>query len=301
MKTCPKCAYQRTDKDSATPDYECPKCGVIYNKAEKNLEMLQNLKLIENAKKQERQNRFKKLAKKKELLLVNIKKIFLFSKGKPFASAIVLLFIFFGITFGYLYFQKKEQQDLYLTKLHLANALIPMAVASCTEMYETYSGEWRRAINDREDFNNVISLIHAAYLDTGAINQIERQKEDIENILKDLNALPDNLPEAHKKTIELFGIYSQLNSLATAPSGSLMSYNNKFHELQSSLISKLNEIKVTLPQNEKINEAVSNFVKEYTSNETQVTLKQNEKLNEMTKAIKAMSEDIKKNHKNKLQ
>lgn len=30
--TCPKCAYVRQPTDTA-PDYECPKCGVIYSKA----------------------------------------------------------------------------------------------------------------------------------------------------------------------------------------------------------------------------------------------------------------------------
>jgi len=28
---CPKCSYERTSADKA-PDYECPKCGIIYNK-----------------------------------------------------------------------------------------------------------------------------------------------------------------------------------------------------------------------------------------------------------------------------
>lgn len=28
---CPKCSYERTPVDK-TPDYECPKCGIIYNK-----------------------------------------------------------------------------------------------------------------------------------------------------------------------------------------------------------------------------------------------------------------------------
>ncbi len=32
MKTCPKCRYTRTPSDTA-PEYECPKCGVIYAKA----------------------------------------------------------------------------------------------------------------------------------------------------------------------------------------------------------------------------------------------------------------------------
>ena len=33
MKICPKCGYQRTKGDDIHPDYECPKCKVIYAKA----------------------------------------------------------------------------------------------------------------------------------------------------------------------------------------------------------------------------------------------------------------------------
>lgn len=31
MKTCPKCDYERTPTDTS-PDYECPSCGVVYEK-----------------------------------------------------------------------------------------------------------------------------------------------------------------------------------------------------------------------------------------------------------------------------
>jgi len=253
-----------------------------------------------------------------ELLLINIKKIFLFPKKTPFVSVIVLLFIFFGITFGYLYYQKKEQQqqqqqlqqlqeqqqlqqlqeqqqkELYLTKLHLAISLIPISATWCNKMCETYSTAWNKAIEDQVDFNTALSLTHALADDLGDINQIERQKKDIESILKNLNALPDYLPEVHKKTIEFFGIYAQLSSLAINPSGSLMSYNNKVHELQSNLVSKSNELQVSLPQNEKINEAVSILVKDFISNELKSSLKQREKENEMVKRIKAATEELDK-------
>lgn len=33
MKICPKCGYQKTKNDDIYPDHECPKCGVIYAKA----------------------------------------------------------------------------------------------------------------------------------------------------------------------------------------------------------------------------------------------------------------------------
>lgn len=35
MKICPKCQYQRQSTDTA-PDYECPKCGIVYAKYDPN-------------------------------------------------------------------------------------------------------------------------------------------------------------------------------------------------------------------------------------------------------------------------
>jgi hypothetical protein len=29
---CPKCSYVRQEKDSVVPDWQCPKCGVVYSK-----------------------------------------------------------------------------------------------------------------------------------------------------------------------------------------------------------------------------------------------------------------------------
>ena len=36
-KKCPKCGTERQEKDSITPSYECPSCGIIYAKYEKIL------------------------------------------------------------------------------------------------------------------------------------------------------------------------------------------------------------------------------------------------------------------------
>lgn len=39
-RLCPKCGYQRRESDRLVPDYECPKCGVVYAKYEKHLASL---------------------------------------------------------------------------------------------------------------------------------------------------------------------------------------------------------------------------------------------------------------------
>ena len=55
---CPKCAYQRTQKDDINvPDYECPNCGIIYAKykprqSETSKQILTNIKANRDAKNQ---------------------------------------------------------------------------------------------------------------------------------------------------------------------------------------------------------------------------------------------------------
>lgn len=53
MTTCPKCHYVRQPSDTA-PDYECPKCGIIYAKFDPNSEA-RRLSLLE----QQRQGRLR--------------------------------------------------------------------------------------------------------------------------------------------------------------------------------------------------------------------------------------------------
>ncbi len=47
MKVCPECKYERTIQDNLLyPDYECPSCGIIFekDKAQKSLADLERKK-----------------------------------------------------------------------------------------------------------------------------------------------------------------------------------------------------------------------------------------------------------------
>ena len=64
MKICPECKYRRTAKDNRLfPDYECPACGIIFekDKARKALAELEEQRQIERKAKQE------KIKKEREL------------------------------------------------------------------------------------------------------------------------------------------------------------------------------------------------------------------------------------------
>lgn len=66
-QTCKNCNYQRQDSDFA-PDYECPKCGVVYAKAEKYIDIKANkvLKDIEIKRLQEKKIKDKQEKKEKD-------------------------------------------------------------------------------------------------------------------------------------------------------------------------------------------------------------------------------------------
>src|SRR5262249_13568660 len=38
---CPKCNYERQEKDSIVPDWQCPKCGLAYAKVQAKLDQVQ--------------------------------------------------------------------------------------------------------------------------------------------------------------------------------------------------------------------------------------------------------------------
>lgn len=42
---CPKCHYVRQPKDSIVPDWQCPKCGVVYSKAQASLNKFVKIRL----------------------------------------------------------------------------------------------------------------------------------------------------------------------------------------------------------------------------------------------------------------
>lgn len=46
---CPKCGYVREPKDSIVPDWQCPKCGVAYAKAQASLNKFVKVRLTSGA------------------------------------------------------------------------------------------------------------------------------------------------------------------------------------------------------------------------------------------------------------
>ena len=63
MKICPECKYERTIQDNLLyPDYECPSCGIIFEKDKAKKALAE----LENQREQERKAKRQKLKKEEE-------------------------------------------------------------------------------------------------------------------------------------------------------------------------------------------------------------------------------------------
>lgn len=230
--TCPKCGNLK-----GINDIECAHCGIIFEKYKK----IQKKIAEKNKKKEEH-----RLEKEKIKIKEKIRNIL---SPSPIKIISVLLIIALSI-FGFNFYKKNKQENDYEKNLRLANAVIALSTIKCIEMCEKYLTVWREAIEDKynSDFNDDIREQMSRFILYGHIKEINQSKELAESLLQKLNQPPDLYFEAHKKIVALYGVYSQIHSLAQSPSGSLMSYNKQVNDLQSNFIKIINELKVLLPK-----------------------------------------------------
>ena len=233
--TCPKCGHIKPRNE-----LECPQCGIIYKK----YEIVKNRRL-EEAKEIKDQDEIKK----EELTQKNMNKTNKAFKPSLITILIILLVLCVLIGSAYLYLNYKHDRE-YLSNLRVANSIMALSTIKCVVMSEQYSTVWREAINDKYnfDFNDDIRDQRRKFEQHGDIEKIEVSKQLAEELLQKLNQPNDLYPQAHRKIVELYGVYSQLHSLAQSPSGTLMTYNKQVNELQSEYIKIINELKVLLPK-----------------------------------------------------
>jgi len=257
---CPKCG-----RPVAPNSEECPECGIIFAKYYSYLKKKQD----EDANEQKRKPRSN--TKEKGALPNNTKGL---GKGKrqgktPLYStpttrkavSALLLVVICGFAI-YLYKRQQMQQQEqerkeYVNNLKSAFSIMTSSEAKCMDMFELYTLQWRKTIkgaSDRDmDANFLVSLelvsLNAKLKGLGAIKIVKESKHKLEDILRELNKSQDVYPEAHRKIVTLYGIYSQTEALATScPSGSLMSYSAKVNDLENEYLRVASELKVLLPQ-----------------------------------------------------
>lgn len=260
---CPKCGYERQSGDLA-PEYECPKCGVIYAKAEKAEQQKSESKFDSKAKPPE-QTKVKVSIKEK---LLNIKNKLLksvsyakrlwfsslpvFKKHKTISiTALCFVLIISGI--GFYSYRAISLKNRYISTLYNTEERICEEANTCVLICELYKKAWREAIESpyNDDFNDDIREVHDQLTASRMLESINNAKERIHSDFKRIQGMKKYYPDAQKKITELYGLYSQLNSLANSPSGSLMSFSKKINNLESEITRLSNEFSLLMPEEPK--------------------------------------------------
>jgi hypothetical protein len=80
------------------------------------------------------------------------------------------------------------------------------------------------------------------------LEKIKESNTKIERGMQDLKDYPIQYQEAYNTLMDLYSVYSQINSLALSPSGSLMSFNNKVNDLSSEFTKIFSRLKIYMPK-----------------------------------------------------
>ena len=84
--------------------------------------------------------------------------------------------------------------------------------------------------------------------DEGLYEGLLKEKQNIDELVNELNNPPKEYEKLYDKLLELYGEFNEVYILATEPSGSLVSYNNSMSNSLTELDKLFGELKVLLPQ-----------------------------------------------------
>ena len=144
--------------------------------------------------------------------------------------------------------KKAEYEDKFL---NISSKIIANTYSSLL-ITGGISATWSTAIQyEYGFFNNKI----LQYLDDSKdiLEKMESINKEIEIGMQELKNYPIQYQEAYNIMMEMYSIYSQIYSLAQAPSGSLMSFNNKINDLQLDFTKYASKLKVFMPNLEDSN------------------------------------------------
>lgn len=214
---CGKCGHDFKDNQTQNP---------YYSENKNNLNMEENI-LSDNS------HNYDNLEKKKlNKMLISFIAIL---------ASLILIVVILGTN-------TKKQKE-YDANFSIAILTIYAGAINSVKVCETYSVVWRDAINSRwKDFNDELQDQQREFRNNGTFEKLDNGKKQIDDLMKELSSPPKKYKEAHSKLIELYGIYTQINSLAKSPSGSLVSFNSNINDLQSRFIKTYNELNALVPK-----------------------------------------------------
>lgn len=141
---------------------------------------------------------------------------------------------------------KHQQQLLKVSEQIVANTYLSLV------LIDGLSSAWSTGIDGGLKSTEVAFNYYEQLTDFGSV--LEESTSKIEVELQSLRNSPYKKEERFAALVELFGIYSQLKSLALTPAGSLLSYNLKINDLSSEYTKALSKLKIYIPELEENNQ-----------------------------------------------
>lgn len=115
-------------------------------------------------------------------------------------------------------------------------------ILSSSVMCDMYENAWSKAIDDSRDFS--AALIETRSSVPAFIDRIERSKPLVDSMMKLTNDAPEELKDERAKLMELYGVYTEFQSLAVTPQGSLLTFRAKTTELAGEADKLRNEMRL---------------------------------------------------------
>ncbi len=118
-----------------------------------------------------------------------------------------------------------------------------LGVVSAVDMCGEISEAWSNSIKWGTDFNDAIRR-RVKELDSSYGKIIRESRENVDELMQELDVVPEGMERHQHKMFELYGEFNKLCNQAVSPSGSLMTYNRSINNSQENFLQLLNEVKV---------------------------------------------------------
>ena len=151
---------------------------------------------------------------------------------------LVVVIALLAVGLCYLYYTRKSEQQYarnYMRALFTIKSGTELNFTTC----EKLSNEWQASMNVGQKFSPHINAEDESHL-----NNV---KETVDGFMKMLNKPPKKFIISSEKLATLYGVYTKVHTLATAPPGSLSTFNNLASKSKSEFRAATQELKNSMP------------------------------------------------------
>ncbi len=180
------------------------------------------------------------------------------------AFAIIVLAVVLGTTIHQKSAEKaaaakaKKVEEEYMANYNLAVAEMfdggLQAEKSCGLIHDVWSNcifDESDVTTDKytkgtDDFNVALGNLFLDSSFQSDIDDINKSKETVDGLMKELKNPPDKYDDAYDALQELYTEYTKMVKLATDPSGNLNSYTSEFNEADNDFVTAYDKVKIYL-------------------------------------------------------